>query len=254
MSPVMTEAERQHYAWSIYLQHENVFASVLAATGPWPANEGTDLIHDFLIERLPKSLRSYDPNVGPIPPWLYTVFLNYAKRRLIDQRSLHKKWVSLTDLPGPANEQLDQSSSSSVADQTVSNTDHTVKDALDRLPIDHRSVLLTFFGGRPNAGNLRATARQLQCSRHQVRRVLFEALGELAIALQGKGVLSEEELLICQDFLLLGKSWKQISEKTRIAEQEAELLLRSALRALCSSLTRIAFHLICDSHKEKSNG
>src|SRR2546423_115579 len=98
---VQVVSDQQRQAWAIFEEYQDVFAAVLHATAPWRPDEGHDAVSDFLTDRLPRALLSYNPERGELRPWLYTVFLNYTRRwrrrrasadRLLTLRGL-QDWV-----------------------------------------------------------------------------------------------------------------------------------------------------------------
>lgn len=228
---MIAEEERQQQAWSVYLEHQGVFASVLKSISPLQIADGMDLVHDFVIERLPQALASYDPDVGPIRPWLSVVFQRYARRRLAERASLQKRCLSLESLGGIILPQSDSDRTPSLEQQ------QSIEDAFKELPDESRSILFAYFGNGPESGNFRALARRFNLSRHRAQQSFFLALGSLAERLEGKGVLSREEIRICRAHLISGQSFAEIAECFGETEDEIRSLLRSALATLGAALS-----------------
>ncbi len=225
-------SDKQKEAWSVYLEHQDVFAAVLKATGPWRIGDGIDLIHDFLVDRLPQALVTYDPERGPLRPWLFTVFIRYAKRRLLESASVQRRWLSL--------ESVEEVGATQPGHDAVLTVDQRkrISDAVQELPSDLRSSLLAYFGDGPEAGNLRSLARKFNWSRHHSRQTILRALATLAARLGEGGILTENELQVCHAHFLRGEKWQEIAGRMEITEHQARSLLKSALAKLEASLKK----------------
>ena len=84
-TPIMIEHNND--AFDLYQAKQHIFIKVLSMTGPWTLIDGHDLLFDFVQQRLPLALRLYDSTLGPIDPWLYLIFRNYARRRAFELHS-----------------------------------------------------------------------------------------------------------------------------------------------------------------------
>jgi DNA-directed RNA polymerase specialized sigma24 family protein len=236
----MTEGDRRQQAWAVYAEHQDVFAAVLTHTGPWGVNDGLDLVHDFLVDRLPQALVSYDARIGPLPPWLYRVFANYARKRRLERAAVQKRWQSLAGVGEPAAPASDEGEAAA--------DDRCVGDALGQLAPEERDTLHAYFGRAPEAGNVRAVARRFRWSRHRARQVLLQALGALAARLHGTEALTGEEADVCQAYLAGGEGLEGIGRRLHKSEDEIGSLLRGGLKTLGASLVRVFSQL---THEEE---
>jgi len=235
-------------AWSAYLEHQDVFAAVLRATGPWQINDGVDLVHDFLVERLPQALVSYDPQRGPIRPWLYTVFIRYAKRRLSEQVALRERLLSLESVGEVVTGQLDQ------GETLTAEQRQRVQDALRQLPDDLRAILLTYFGNGPEAGSIRTLARQFKWSRHRAGQTVLVALATLAAQLEEQGILTDEEFAVCRAHFVHGETWEEVAVRLRKTQHQIRTLLKRALHKFGIAREErldASIHQVIGSHKTR---
>jgi RNA polymerase sigma factor (sigma-70 family) len=71
--------------WALYKDFPGVFHRALVELSV-QQDQHADMIHEFLLERAPDALRSFDPSRGEIAPWLYVVFRRFALGRLQNDR------------------------------------------------------------------------------------------------------------------------------------------------------------------------
>lgn len=223
--------DKQSDAWSVYLENRDIFAAGLKATGPWEINAGMDVLHDFLVERLPQALVTYDPEQGPMRPWLFTVFVRYARRRLLERASVKNRWLSFESLTDAEMVRLVQEKPLSEEQKK------RIRNALQKLPYEFQMCLLTYFGNEPEFGNIRALARKFDWSRHRAQQVLLRALAALSAQLK-EGVLADEELEVCRAHLVHGETWERIAGKLKKSEHQARSLMKSALTKFGASLSK----------------
>jgi hypothetical protein len=226
------EEKLRQQAWQVYGQHLSVLQSALHGIGGLGVLDATDLLHDFLVDRLPSALASYDPQVGPIEPWLYAVFRRYVNRCLREDAVSRKKWSSLHGWEGAIKGTTDKTEPLSPGLVAY------VRDALARLPDQMRLVLLAYFGTGGDSGSERALARMLHVSRYAVRRQLLIALCDLATQLRDTRLFSAKELRACQDRLVESRKWEDIATDIGTSRDEAESLVRNVLITLGTALTQ----------------
>src|SRR5262249_51255623 len=145
-----TTREYRQIAWGVYLTHQDVIRAVLRLTGPWRVLDGADVAHDFLVERLPAALTTYDPEVGPLRPWLFAVFHHYARRRAGQLTAVRRGEVTLGWLSE------DMPAAPAAPKPLGAGQLRAVVSALENLPPNQRALLEFYFGGGAAAGNLRA--------------------------------------------------------------------------------------------------
>lgn len=223
--------EKNSQVWSIYLNNQDVFASVLKLTGRWQVDEGIDLIHDFILDRLPIAIHSFDPQKGKIKSWLFIVFIRYAKRRRLELNSNSKRKIDLDNIG-----ELPQGGTS-IDEYHLTFQRKKVNYALNTLNKTHQEILQTFFGDSSSANNVRALARKYNLSRHRAEKMLLEGLAMLSAQLNEPGILSKEEMLISKYYFLEGKAWERIAELTGKTEFHARSTLKNALTKFRSLLT-----------------
>jgi RNA polymerase sigma factor (sigma-70 family) len=218
--------------WSVYQGNQEIFASVLHVTGKWTIDEGLDLIHDFIVDKLPSALKTYDPEKGELKKWLYIVFLRYAKRRRIEISRSRNRTVDLDSLPGL----IDESISS---DKFVAYLQHQdIVDALGDIDQKHRLILNFYFGDEKKSGNIREIARKFEISRHLAEKMVLEGLAILSVKLNEPGILSNEEWEVCKYYLAQKYTWQRVAEKIDKTENQARNILRNALGKFRTILKR----------------
>lgn len=209
--------------WEIYFANQDVFQYVINKTGKWYINEGIDLIHDFMIDHLPTALNSYNPQKGSIKPWLYIVFLNYARRRLLEIKSYMRRTISIDDIDNLVD---DQSYGNSILNKVQCKHTHYILQKIDK---EYRNALLAFFGDGEEAGNIRAVAKKYNWSRHKANQNILKGIAMLSAQLEEPGVIEREELLVCKLLLVEGRTWSQISEKIGKTENQVRRLFKLSI-------------------------
>jgi hypothetical protein len=210
-------------SWSVYLKNRDVFAGVLRSTGRWTVEDGLDVIHDFIIDRLPDALKSYDPERGKIKNWLFIVFLRYVKRRKLELSSWAKRKIDLDSIPELPNRvaTIDESFLHSGQDQVFAK----MKD-LDK---EHSDALTTYFGEGSESDNIRALARKFKWSRYKAEQKVLEGLAMLSTQLNENSLLSDTEQSVCRSYFLEKKSWEEIAKAIGTSEHQARMMLKASI-------------------------
>ena len=164
--------------WRLYLDHGEAFRGAigdLRAGGlRLSDDDATDFLHDFLLNRAPRALRSFDGTKGNLRSWLFVVF----RRFVLEQR---RKALRRGDLVRRLASQATE------VDQPPFAADvQTVHAAMGRLPVIERRALRAYFkdGERES---WRRVAAELGVSRTEARRLVSKALDRLARSVGIKG-------------------------------------------------------------------
>lgn len=223
-------AARQQEALNLYVAHRDLFEHVLRRIAPVGVEDGLDLVHEFLLDRLPLALRSYKPAVGDIEPWLYTVFLNYAKRWRMESARLRTRWVDLEHLDFVATcPEPDVEPDASLLP--------TVRAEVEALPSDARTAVLDYFGNGSAAGSVRAVAKKNGWTKHSTRAAILEGLARLAVTLS-TDILADVEREVVRLRLAEGLSWSEVARRLRRSEHQARSALNTALSRLATVVGR----------------
>lgn len=161
-----------------YVKHRSLLFRALArltAEGfAVPPDEGLDLIHAFFVDSWDGIRGRFDPGQGPLAPYLYTAFVQYARPRIVRLGRLKRSLVDLNELsntwvaPGPPADEL------LYADNLMQSVAH----GLERIERDDRLILDLFF---VEGLSERSLARTFDLSRYALRERLVDALGRLAV-------------------------------------------------------------------------
>lgn len=227
-----TDSDFQRQAWNLYADAKirAIFHAILTTYGPWRTTEGVDLIQDFIHERLPNALRTFNPEVGELEPWIYTVFRNFAICRKNEEKRLNQRFVSLTDLVEPP------LTRGEVPENTLTQaTPSQIKASLTKLNPESRRIVLTYFSENKQA-SFRALSRQFKMTRYTARKRLFEALAVLVSDLEKKELISHQESRVFQDYAVRRLNWKQISRREKLSLEEVQILFKDTLRLLSDGL------------------
>jgi DNA-directed RNA polymerase specialized sigma24 family protein len=222
----LNEEEQRKRAWSVYLDHVDVFHAVLRHTGPWRISEGVDVVNDFVVERLPKALNTYDPS-RPLRPWLYTIFDRYARRKRGEISGVLDRAVYLGHLVEelPARR---PDTEAATAEQLS-----TIAAAIEELPRDLKQCLHAYFNPGPTAGSFRAIAARAGISRYESKRRIFAALAAILDLLKPHELFPAEEFQVAHSYLEEAATYPENSP-----ERGQESVLRSSLETLLGGVAR----------------
>jgi len=213
--------------WRLYLEEQSVFEGVFAdlrAKGTVISRElATDLIHEFLIERAPFALATFQPDRGELRSWLFVVFRRFVLGTYrSSQRSgdILKRWQKdLTATPSDNYPGLEQDLLA-------------VKAVTAGLPEDERRALTTFFGA--DGASVRAVARALGISRWKATRLILQGAARVVRDLRVDIGVNESEL----GMLIAGTQKKAQANSGVVTEPSAEEL-RLALQRVGSVLAQL---------------
>ena len=159
--------------WRLYLDQRDVFLRVFASLKRRGARihreRESDLVHQFLVERAPQALATFQPDRGSIESWLFVVFRRFVFEQLEKEQRYDAVLNALVREPSegqPATAEDDYDRAA-------------VTRAIDSLSSEQRDVLRSFLTSQ----SLRTTARSVGRSRWQARRLLMEAVVAVGRAL-----------------------------------------------------------------------
>jgi DNA-directed RNA polymerase specialized sigma24 family protein len=160
--------------WATYVAHRETFRRAVnrLRRAGWTidADFEDDLVHEFLLDRVPHVLKVHDPSRGPLEALLFVSFVHFAvtqlrtlrrQARLLD--ALAERWTSADEASLEQPHDLSQ-----------------VRSLLDELPSTHKAALESFL----THGSLRAAAASIGLSRWQTRRRVLAALRSITRAIR----------------------------------------------------------------------
>lgn len=178
--------------WKLYLDNQRVFwgvFSTLRRRGVAISDEeATDLIHEFLLERAPQAIATYNPDRGEIESWLFVVFRRFVMGTYRSNRrmeSLLKMWGS---------EFHDFATAGVEKDYEIDQDLNAVKSALRDLTAQEKRAVTLFFENRRNS--VRSVARELGLSRWKTARTIAQAGAKVALALGADIGVEMDDLLL----------------------------------------------------------
>jgi len=214
-------------ALEVYLANTDLFLKALRMVRLPSTEDRLDVLHTFLLERLPAALTAYNPQIGELRPWLFTVFLNYLRWQSIAIARASERWVDVAVLDRIGTEPTQED----LSPQLLS----AVQSARQQLGRETRTALLLYFGDGPEAGSIRAVARAQRWTNHSTRVYIVEGLAHLASIVRSD-LLSEEERVVCRLRLSEQTPWSEVAARIGCTETQARSLFRSAVTKLGRTL------------------
>ena len=171
--------------WALYAQHADVFRRVLAKLRVSDARFGdgaaSELVHEFLTERAPGALSTFDPSKGEMGAWLFIVFERFVLERYRRQRRRDDLLDALTvRTPSPSEE----------IERTIDL--HVVSQMIASLSSLHEKAIQAFFSKR--TPSVRAVATTLGVTRRRAAELIAEAAAVVAVELGAPVDMSLDEL------------------------------------------------------------
>jgi RNA polymerase sigma factor (sigma-70 family) len=157
--------------WSLYAEQGHVFRAVftnLRRRGVHlPDDVAADLIHEFLLEKAPKALETFEPTRGALEGWLFVVFRRYVLGAL---RSQEERRRSLQLHVMKDEDELVSSTPSPEMHVDL----QRVREAVNALPADQQAALRVYLASEQSSR--REVAKSLGISRWAADRLVSEAL------------------------------------------------------------------------------
>lgn len=225
-------------AAKVYEANKDIIKQVLKSTGPWGFLDGYELAQDFVADQLPKALESFDPEVGPIEPWLFRVFQNFARKRRAKLSIHRQRHAELSELHEPiAQEQPIDAASGDTA----------VLQAFDAIPEALQDVIRVYYG--EGNGSIRAVSDLLDMTRYRAEQRLYQGLNAVVQRLSSELVDSEAKA-VCKMYFEERQKWEQIEKTGGLDIETAKQHIREVVE-LCSPPLTIRF--MASSQSENSD-
>jgi len=186
-----------------------------------------DLIQDFFLETWDGLVTRYDPTRGQLGTYVYGAFVRFARRRIIRMQRWSVLLVDTASLARLLEEQA-------VTRQTGPSPHDllTVAEALAQLPGRQRDILCDLACGHSE----RELARHLSLTRYQLRELLVDALGHVAVALGEPGRLSAPDWQIAVAVWRQGRSVRETAAFLNLSIPEVRAARHRILDLLASGL------------------
>ena len=202
--------------------------SDLRASGASISKEmATDLIHEFLMERAPYALATFQSDRGDLEPWLFVVFRRFVLGTYrSNQRStdILLRWrQDLVKSDGEGYEGLKQ-------DLAV------VEAATASLPNKEKRALLLFFSDQ--GGSIRAVARSLGLSRWSTTHLILQAAAHVVQALNVDIGVGKDDLAVVSSGQTDEKSILNLAAKTNRSAGDVRIAVQN-VRAILARLLEI---------------
>jgi DNA-directed RNA polymerase specialized sigma24 family protein len=199
--------------------------------------ELSDLTSEFVLGRLPRAVRAFDPRrgAGHEVAWLANVFYRFALQTILADRVDRSHVEVLSDLI--------RAQAASETPESLMEEDQkelallALPAAMDRLKPQVRSALELYFGFRGSPSTMEEVGRALGVSAYQARSAVVHGMAELAATLGVRGLLEPRELHLAQLTYAQGLNLEAAARRLQMTPHQALTLqkqftgkLRSALR------------------------
>jgi hypothetical protein len=190
------------------------YRAVLVAEG---SEDADDLLHAFLVDRLPRVADRLDSlaTEEQREKYLAVAFLNFARDH---RRATLRYRRALREF---GEEAPDKTPASARAPRPLPSV---------RVPLD--PVLRAFFGGDSSASSIRRVAQELGISRYAARKAIVDGALVLVVQLGRQAVLSTRQVDVCEQVLLHGTSITETAGYLGLTETQVRQALTSARKTV----------------------
>lgn len=186
--------------------------------------DSLDLVHDFFIDRWEAVHAGHEPSRGPLEPYAARSFRRYVIRVVAREGRDRSREIAYA-LHEPKVESETRPSSYDL---------QAIRSAVDRLPPRQRSVLCTFL----DSGSERVAARSENVTRYHARRLLEEAVVNVATRVGAHPAYDREAWLMTVRFLredaplgALARSYGRTVDEVRSIQRDVLGTLLASLRS-----------------------
>lgn len=210
-----------------YDQARGTLAGVLARLArqgyPLSPADGLDLIHAFVVDHWERLRETYDPDAGPLEPYLAVAFERFARRESLRRRRLQARLLDpdsleslVADVPEPDRQ----------ADIAL------VRDVLDAVPDEVRIPIAAFF----EHGSERDAAKALGWTRHRFRMALAQSVAHVAVRIGRPPGISQHDWAVTELVLGTGRTADQAARTLGRDPSEVRRTHRATLSSFLGAL------------------
>jgi DNA-directed RNA polymerase specialized sigma24 family protein len=205
--------------------------SRLAARGYTTApDDGMDLVHDFFLEAWHGIAANYDPGKASLETYLYGSFVQFARPRIVRQHRWRDALVSpilLADMNAP---DLQFTALQAPAGDVVA-----VRGAFQRLAPREREILAAYVSDAKVSE--RHLADRFSLTRYQLRLLLADALGKLAVALGEMSAMNDTERAVMAALWEKGRTVRETAQVLQVSTSEIQAM-RARLFGMLSAAVK----------------
>lgn len=172
-------------AASVYAEHQDVIENVLRKVKGWTLIDTLELASDFRAHHLPIALRSYRPEGGEIEGWLYSVFLNFTKKRFHELHKRANRESLLVEAENLTYHSEDSNHRAAAADAVIR--------AVQTLDETSYAIIRAYFGSAK--GSLRKAAQIVDSTRYSVEKDLYHAIDLVVQATDSESIGEKDKLI-----------------------------------------------------------
>jgi hypothetical protein len=214
--------------WRLYLEQQRVFEGVFAdlrSKGTVISKEmATDLTHEFLMERAPYALATFQSERGDLEPWLFVVF----RRFVLGTYRSNQRSVSIL-----SRWHQDLVSSGNQGYAGLEQDLRTIEAATADLPSDEKHALTAFLSDE--GGSVRAVARSLSLSRWSATRLVLQGVARVIRALNVDIGVAPSDL----EIVVSGQTDEKSIEKAAAATKRSANEVRHAIKNVRAVLAKL---------------
>lgn len=224
--------------WALFMEHGpalgRIGAALAAQDSRLPVEEVPDLLHAFVLERLPRiAILTRGMASDEQGRYIRTSFRNFL-RTFARSHTRHEKCLEqlATEMCGATGEflqSLEGERSVHVFNQASEGLEEqTFADALSELPTELARVAAMFLGLDGSPRSIREIAKELGMTRYATRLAVLDGLLGVAILLGRRGILGDREVEACRLIILEGRSMADAAHALRLTRHQVRSALERA--------------------------
>jgi DNA-directed RNA polymerase specialized sigma24 family protein len=224
--------------WALFMEHGPALGRIgaaLASQDPrLPADEVTDLLHAFVLERLPRiTILTRGMASKEQGRYIRTSFRNFL-RTFARSYARHEKSLKqlATEMQGATEgfaQGLENERSVGVFSQGSEDAEEkTLADALPGLRPELAQAAAMFLGLGVSQRSIREIAKELGMTRYATRLAVLDGLLGVAMLLGRRGILGGREVEACRLIILEGRSLADAARALRLTQHQVRSALERA--------------------------
>jgi RNA polymerase sigma factor (sigma-70 family) len=203
--------------------------------------DGLDLIHDFFADEWAKLKRTYNPSKGNYRAYAYRSFVQFVRPRIVRIQRFQNYKLRPDEVESALNEPA------TITPNAEMSYDHQlVTSRIDELPHLEREILSQYVYSKVSEREL---AKTFSLSRHRLRELLVEALGQVLVRLDRPNEIFAGDWQVALALWRDARSISQTAKYLRLTEHQVRAANKRNFEFLTRVLSIYHPHGMVRSHK-----
>ena len=223
--------------WALFLEHGPALGRIGAALASQdsrlPAEEVTDLLHAFALERLPRIVTltrgmASDEQGRYIRASFRNFLRTFARSYMRHEKALEQLGTVMRATSEGFQQGLEDRGSARLSNQVSDDFGENFTTALSGLPKVQARAATMFLGLDDSSRSVREIAKDLGITRYAARLAVLDGLLGVAVLLGHRGILGDRDVEACRLIILEGCSLEEAARALRLTQHQVRSALERA--------------------------